>query len=417
MRIIKRWECSWLKRAKSWLLVYGRRKTGKTFLLRNCVNWTLYLTATRTGEVVMEQGGEVELAPVREALDKVLKELRKGGKIVIDEFQRLSSSWLDVLASAKANARGQLILCGSSLAVVRKIFGERSPLLGLIAPFKVELAAFEDTYNAFHDMKFRQAIEWATIARDPWILGLVNPAGNPDAFLARNYKILAPSAPGLIGEVFLEEERSLTRLYDATLRLLADGYWSSATIAAKLYEQGLIQSPSQSVVTGVLNVLVSMGLVDKIPLWRSRGARTFYKHKSSLLALLLYIEERYASIGAEPSPEAINARLGIEVQFALGEVLARWKGLRLGYSLTDKGDIDVVLLSRRGPIIGYELKRGAFTTKEAKKAVETIRRAGIPKAGLISLEEHPPDIADENLGPAELRKIIRINTKKRKPKP
>lgn len=406
MRIIKRWECGWLRNTKSWLLVYGRRKTGKTFLLKNCVDWSLYLTATRTGEAVVERGGGVELIPSREALDVVLKELRKGGKIIIDEFQRLPPSWLDVLASARADARGQLILCGSSLAVARKIFGERSPLLGLMAPFRVGLAAFEDAYNAFRGMKFRRAIEWATVARDPWILGLVDPVGDAATFLARKCKILAPSAAGLVGEVFLEEERSITRLYDATLRLLADGYWSSATIAAKLYEQGLIQSPSQSTVTGVLNVLASMGLVDKIPLWRSRGARTFYRHKSSLLALLLYMEERYTSIGAEPSPGAVDARLGVEVQFELGKLLARWKGLRLGYSLTEGGDIDVVLLSRRGPIIGYELKRGAFTEKEAKKAVETIRRAGIPKAGLVSLEETPPYIADENLGPAELRKIL-----------
>ncbi|RLC33264.1 MAG: ATP-binding protein, partial [Candidatus Nealsonbacteria bacterium] len=59
------------------------------------------------------------------------------------------------------------------------------------------------------------------------------------------------TASGLIGGVFLEEERQLTHLYDAVLRLLADGYWSSKIITAKLYDMGLISAPNPGIVTGI----------------------------------------------------------------------------------------------------------------------------------------------------------------------
>ncbi|TRM73716.1 ATP-binding protein, partial [Sulfolobus sp. A20-N-F8] len=54
------------------------------------------------------------------------------------------------------------------------------------------------------------------------------------------------------------------------------------------------------------------------------------------------------------------------------------------------------------PIIGYEVKIGEFSRADAERAIERIRSAGIPKAGLISLKERPNFNADEELGPEEL---------------
>jgi len=85
MRIIERRECCELKRASGWLLLYGRRKVGKTTLIKTCVKYDMYILVTQTLKALV--GGELT------ALDKVLKEaeavLRRGGVVVIDEFQRL----------------------------------------------------------------------------------------------------------------------------------------------------------------------------------------------------------------------------------------------------------------------------------------------------------------------------------------
>jgi hypothetical protein len=37
--------------------VYGRRKTGKTFLLRNCAGASVYVTVGRSGSCLVEEEG------------------------------------------------------------------------------------------------------------------------------------------------------------------------------------------------------------------------------------------------------------------------------------------------------------------------------------------------------------------------
>ncbi|MEM3661896.1 MAG: hypothetical protein QXG73_03645, partial [Candidatus Micrarchaeaceae archaeon] len=56
----------------------------------------------------------------------------------------------------------------------------------------------------------------------------------------------------------------------------------------------------------------------------------------------------------------------------------------------------------------YELKLGAISKLEARKAVERIHAQGIAKAGLISFSERPIcGDADELLGPDDLTKIAK----------
>ena len=87
------------------------------------------------------------------------------------------------------------------------------------------------------------------------ILGLVTPRGEPWKILLDKAVSLTPITVSLVGEVFTEEEKQLTRLYDALLRLLAQRYRSSKTLAQKLYEAHLISSPQTGIVTGLLSQL------------------------------------------------------------------------------------------------------------------------------------------------------------------
>ena len=50
-------------------------------------------------------------------------------------------------------------------------------------------------------------------------------SSSPIEFLTANARQLVLSCAGLIGEVFTEEERSITGLYEAVLRLVAEGVW------------------------------------------------------------------------------------------------------------------------------------------------------------------------------------------------
>ena len=56
---VKRSEEQVIKSLKGWLLVYGRRKTGKTFLLRRVFHEANYFVLTRSGYFLVERNGAV----------------------------------------------------------------------------------------------------------------------------------------------------------------------------------------------------------------------------------------------------------------------------------------------------------------------------------------------------------------------
>jgi len=79
---------------RAWLLVYGRRKTGKTFLLRNCAGASVYVTVGRSGScLVEEEGGEPRVASLEEGVRVALRAVESGSTAVIDEFQRLPEEY------------------------------------------------------------------------------------------------------------------------------------------------------------------------------------------------------------------------------------------------------------------------------------------------------------------------------------
>ncbi|QOJ78836.1 ATP-binding protein [Infirmifilum lucidum] len=413
---IARRECSWLRATEGWLLVYGRRKTGKTWLLRRCLDWDMYVTVTRGGECIVESSGGVDTLPLADCLKAVTARVRgEEALAVLDEFQRLPEKYWDLVAVAYQEAKGRLVLCGSSLGVSRKVFDSRSPLLGLLAPLPVRVASMSDTVASLsRHMGPRDAVLWAVVARDPWLIPHLDFSRKPWEDLALKAEPLSMAAGGLVGEVFMEEERSLTRAYEATLRALASGEWRLSAVSQRLYSAGLVSSPAPSTVTGLLGVLEGMGLVEGIRLWRTRGAKSYYRLASPAVSLLLYADEKYLSAGLQPRPEDLKARFALEAQFAVGEVLAEYKGLRQAYTVTPEGDLDVVLLDASGaPAIAYEVKVGAVTEAEARRGAELARKLGVPKFGAVSLTERPEAAwLDEAYGPEDLVEASRRASEK-----
>ena len=408
MVVIDRWEGHEINRRRGWLLVYGRRKVGKTFLLRRSLKWDVYVTITRSRDAIV--GGRK--TEVEGAVDLVVRTLMEGGTAVVDEFQRLDEAYWDVLAQAHPN--GRLILAGSSFGMVRRVLDRRSPLLGMVEPFRLDIISYSDVLASL-EPDGREGFLWALLMRDPWIIPMVSD-GDPIGFLVERSFGLFMAAQGLIGEVFSEEERALTALYDSVLRLLGEGVWSPREIAAILTSRGLLEGGTPAV-TGILSKLEAMGLVTKVPLWRSGRRRYVYRHSSPLLSVLYYMESKFGvSDGYKPEEETVRSVLSREVQFSVGGMLAEGSGARLAYHRSPEGDVDIVLIDRRGrPLRGYEVKVGPISKGEASKAVERMRRLGIPRAGLISLSERPPDLGDESLGPEDLISLARtIRSRSRK---
>ncbi len=173
--------------------------------------------------------------------------------------------------------------------------------------------------------------------------------------------------------------------------------WSSAVIANYAAARGF--SVVASTVSAYLNRLADMGLADRVPIFRSKGH--YHRIASTPLRLALYAEAKYHV------SEGRNARdlpWGVEMQFNIGELLAEAKGGVLQY--VPQGDVDFVVVTKSGAI-GYEVKIGPFSRSEARRAADRIRALGIPRVGLISLAERPPEVADETYGPEDLVEMAR----------
>ncbi len=110
--VIERWECRLLRglsRGGRWVLVYGRRKTGKTWLLRRCWDWVLYATVTGDGACIVEERGRgPRLVPVQDCIGAAASLIRRigDGGVVVDEFQRLPRRYWELLAAAGLRLRG-----------------------------------------------------------------------------------------------------------------------------------------------------------------------------------------------------------------------------------------------------------------------------------------------------------------------
>ncbi|MEM0373111.1 MAG: hypothetical protein QXV69_07180 [Sulfolobaceae archaeon] len=102
--------------------------------------------------------------------------------------------------------------------------------------------------------------------------------------------------------------------------------------------------------------------------------------------------------------------IGREVQFSVGELLAKYFNGILYYS--PREDVDVVIVKGKKPIWAFEVKIGEITREEVKEAIKRMSKIA-EKVGLVNLKEKPEDYGDLSIGPKELLEIAEEVAKKR----
>ena len=406
---IPRKEDKAVKAFKGWTLIYGRRKVGKTYMLKKSTNWDAYMLALKSGQILSERrDGSIKIYNSADAAKDAALMLKNGNTVIMDEFQRLSEEDWSVLALAHPN--GRLMASGSSFGMLNKIFDKRSPMLGLFQPFRVGLISYADTVAALHKngLDDRMALLWGTILRDPWIVPMVDTRKPPHEELARIMDSLIMASEGLVGEVFEEEDRALTKLYDSVLRLIANGLWKPAEIAGVLSSTEAIKG-GIATITGILDKLVKMSLVEKIRLLNAKGSKYYYRLASPIVSIAYYMDQKYkiSETAANARPKIVEALLGKEAERAASELLSMHSDLESAYAMLPggAGDIDIVLLDKRGkkPVSAYELKTGQISRAEAENAVSRIHSLGIADAYLASMSMKPDSSgAKAAFGPKEL---------------
>ncbi|MFP3910318.1 MAG: AAA family ATPase, partial [Archaeoglobaceae archaeon] len=100
----------------NWRLVYGRRKTGKTFFVKEFTQWDHYFFVRRDGMVIDENKEILSY----EAFFEVFKRELDKKRIVIDEFHRLPEEFLDYLHYLGGS--GELTLISSMLWSINQLF-------------------------------------------------------------------------------------------------------------------------------------------------------------------------------------------------------------------------------------------------------------------------------------------------------
>lgn len=354
---IRRRECDEIRSLKGWRLIYGRRKVGKTYLARKCLNFDEYYLISRTLSIIYE---DKEL-PLHEGVSRIISSLKNGRTVILDEFQRLPEKYLDLLSTAYP--RGTLILLASSLGVINKVIESNSPFLGLVVPYRMGIIKFSDALLSVRD-PYK-----ALLFRDPWI----TEHANDWDYVKRNPQSFYYITKGLVGEVFQEEERKLTQIYEAILLEVSEGMWNSTMISAKLQSRMDI-NPSK--VSSYLTTLFKMGLIKKIKVYKGgKGSEWYYDLDSPIMSVTFYAEAKYRISEGVKSVD-LTYPISKEIQFAIGEMLAEYYDAELAY--TPQGDIDIVLSRKGKPFIAYELKN-KFTESETRRAIERIRDFGIPR--------------------------------------
>jgi AAA+ ATPase superfamily predicted ATPase len=101
-----------------WTLLYGRRKVGKTFILKHFVKLDHYAYVGRDGTVWVEKADVERFTVLEDFIRFTCGALQAGKTVAIDEFQRLPEHVLERIAGVHPN--GKLVLSGSNMSVARK---------------------------------------------------------------------------------------------------------------------------------------------------------------------------------------------------------------------------------------------------------------------------------------------------------
>ncbi len=365
MVIIKRAEVNVARKAVGDLLIYGRRKVGKTFLVQNFLSPDIYVLVKRGGGFYLE-GTSMENLDSYEQFKQLLRSWKEEGKTVaIDEFQRLPDEFLDHLQTLKGH--GKLILTGSSFRVVKDVVSPKSPVLGLLSDLKISLIQPVDVYRGLcQEIKAKTAMELSPYLQDPWII----PYYEPHVTELKDILRLSKGAiKALIGEVFIEEERNLSYVYEGIIRGLSLGKWRLAEIADLLYSRNVIKKPNPHLIRPYFNNMEEMDLVTKIPIY---GKKEFmYKVRSPFMELGFMLDERFNFFQKDVSDpvltETIENRMPHHLEHFCGEMFAQIYDGNFEYFYSKDFDIDFIITRGKKVLAAGEVK---WTEKASKKYID-----------------------------------------------
>jgi len=394
---IERW-----KNIGRWVLVYGRRKTGKSFFIRNFIDYDSYFFVSRNREIFIDYEKLSYEAFVRE----VFRLLSESKVVVIDEIQRLPQEFFDRLHNF--GVKGNLIAVSSTIWIAKSLLGERSPLLGLFSEFNFQLIDEADILRNLIQIidDPRKLVEYAVFLREPWLVPLFEKAADFMSALASNIRF---SIPALVGEIFLEEDRTFTSVYEGILKAVANGKRVSTEITNTLFSLKLIPMQNPSLVHPYLKILTQIGLLDKVKVYGKR--KYYYYHTSPLTDLYYYADSKYG-ISERDVPEdqmrkILELKIPFYVEHFFAKLLARTFGLWREILVTREFEVDIALTDfKRLKVVG-EVKWKNYIDRREINDIEDVLSKFNCKRMLIVPEEDVIEKFPEKVEVWDVHRIIK----------
>ncbi|MEK6952237.1 MAG: AAA family ATPase [Nanoarchaeota archaeon] len=358
---------------KKWLLVYGRRKTGKTFLVTNFIKFDEYFFV-KVNKTILTKNNESISYDV--FIEKLRKSLEENKTVVVDEFHRLESEFFDFLHFMKKT--GKLILISSTLFLSKKLISSKSPLLGLFAEVPIGLISLNDTLKSIGNLGVlkKENLELAILLREPIAVDYFDSSKKAREIIAEIILSSIKTVPALIGEIFVEEEREISAIYEGILRSIAIGKINSGEISSFLFSKKLIKKDDPSIIQQYLNNLISFGILKRIEIYNKK--RFVYKLASPLAKIYYYIDEKYnlseRKISEKELLMIMDEIVPRIVEDNVREHLALKYGLSESIIETKDYDIDACLLKFKKPEIAIEIKWKNLNKEDIKKAEENLNK-------------------------------------------
>jgi len=376
MIILRPKEVDRIKQIKKWTIVYGRRKTGKTFIIANFIDYNDYFFVKRDKTIILKDDTKITYETFVEILKRDLDE---GKIIVIDEFHRLGNDFLDFLQHTKK--QGKVILISSTLHLSKQFFSSHSPILGFFAEVPIGLIKLLDCVKALQAKKIidkKQLLETGILLREPITIEEFD-AQEPRATFRKILISSTNTIPSLIGEIFTEEERSISGIYEGILRAIANGNVVSSKISNYLFSAKLIKKDDPSLIQQHLNNLIKFGIIKRIRIYNKN--RFVYKHVSPLARLFYYADEKYniserkLQINEQEVGRIINELMPKIVEDNIREFLVSKFGLSEAVVEARDYDVDALLLKFKKPEIAVEVKwKGKISKQDLIKAEKNLNK-------------------------------------------
>ncbi|MCD6114683.1 ATP-binding protein [bacterium] len=346
-----------IEKLKPPILVYGRRKTGKTFFVKDFFGDAYYFFVRRNRSIYFENRNE---SITYKELIRIIDEFKEK-TIIVDEFHRLPEEFLDWL---HIKSPKNLVLVTSTLHLAKNLLEKSSPILGLFLEFRMDLIDERDILLNLKEKirDYKRLIEFSTYLREPMLLKWF---GISLTSMLKNLKLVIPS---LVGEIFAEEEKELSTRYEGIIRALSSGKTTLSEITSTLYSNKLIPKQDVSSVKPYLNTLLEIGLVKRIPEYF--GKRYYYFVSSPVVDLYYYLDEKYNFSERDLEEKYIIEKIPMHVEDFLRELLGKIFGMRVFLINKPNLEVDIALVGFQKLKIVGEVKWKKRVGRAEMKEIE-----------------------------------------------